>query len=147
MTRRGYFEKQGDEYRLRIVKPGFDADDPGVSPNNVIIDSHSLGTLSVVKSGVGTIPNSDAYAAGVWVASGWGLPYVPLCTFMYALRWFTGDPNDFRWMPYPDPSFYGAVQSIFQVTNDGIYARRGEIYPSSGAYPMYIHYTAYRLPV
>lgn len=143
MARRGYFENQGGNFRLRIVKPGYDADDPSVSPNDVIIDSKSKGTLSVVRSGIGTIPNLDAYNAGLWIASGWGLPYVPLCTFLFGYNLGGG-----LWNPYlpTTPSNFASHNSILQVTSDGIYMRGGGGFIGSGSFPLYVHYTAYRLP-
>lgn len=141
MARRGYFENQDGNFRLRIVEPGYDADDPTVSPNNVIIDSHSLGTLSVVRADVGTIPDASAYQSGHWVASGWGLPYVPLCTFLFGYP----DSGGF-WNTYPSTAFsvFRDVGSRLEVTADGIYVK-GTAAPTG--LPLQIHYTAYRLPV
>lgn len=142
MARRGYFERQGGEFRLRIVKPGFDADDPSVSPNNVIIDSNSKGTLSVVKSGIGVIHSNTSYQAGLWIATGWGLPYVPLCTFLFGYNLEGG-----IWSTYMPPGngFINAG-SRFEVTANGIYARGPTALLPAGSFPLYIHYTAYRLP-
>lgn len=134
MARRGYFEKQSDKFRLRIVEEGYDADDPSVPANKVIIDSDDIGTLSVIASGT-YVGNSQVQVNGVWIASGWNLPYVPLCTFLF-------NYGGGIW----SPTILGSPATVLRVTNDGIYLNMNNEWPNSQL-PLRIRWAAYRLPV
>lgn len=137
MARRGYFEKQSGDYRLRMVEEGYDADDPDVPANNVIIDTNSLGTLSVFRRGQ-YIATSTAQLNGGVVASGWGLNYVPLCMFWYTFP-SLGERRQFNL------SLDGTGNKMI-VTNDGITVHLPNT-PASEAYPFILNWVAFRLPV
>ena len=136
MTRRGYFENQSGKFRLRIVEEGYDADDPNVPGNKVVIDSDAIGTLSVLQSGMYTA-NNASQLSGQWIVSGWGLPYIPLCTFLFQ----TADNN--YWMPY---AIIAGTTDLLRVTSDGIYVNMTDGF-GLRAFPFRIRWVAYRIPV
>lgn len=143
MSRRGYFERQSGIVRARLALPGEDVDDPNLSPNKIAFDSQALGVLSVFQSGVGVIPDRSAYDAGVWVASGWGLPYVPLCMIRYSLF----APPDLSGSLNIPSSFVGYEGQV-KVTPDGIWIKSNHSgWISAGMFPFYVKWVAYRLPV
>ena len=135
MTRRGYFENQGGKFRLRIVEPGYDADDPNVPGNKVIIDSDAIGTLSVIASGT-YVGNNQNQVNGVWIASGWNLPYVPLCTFLF----------NYGSVDIWSLTIDGSHDTVLRVTNDGIYLDMNNEWPNARL-PLRVRWAAYRLPV
>ncbi len=136
MTRRGYFENQNGKFRLRIVEPGYDADNPATPANKIIIDSDAIGTLSVIASGT-YVGNNQSQVNGVWVVSGWDLPYVPLCTFLFNY----GSGNN-AWSLTID----GSPETVLRVTNDGIRLNMNNEWPNS-RFPLRVRWAAYRLPV
>lgn len=136
MARRGYFEKQSGDYRLRMVEEGYDADDEGVPANKVILDTNSL-TLSVFRRGR-YIATSTAQLNGGVVASGWGLNYVPLCMFWYTFS-SSGEARTFN------IALDGTGHKMI-VTNDGITVYLYNFTPSI-ANPFIINWVAFRLPV
>jgi hypothetical protein len=76
----GYIKNVGDHIRMRYVQPGYDPDATDVPPNKVIFDSDDLGTLSVLASGVVSIPT--AISSYVQLVE-WDLDYVPLCWIQF----------------------------------------------------------------
>lgn len=140
MARRGYFEKQSGDYRLRMVEEGYDADDEGVPANKIIIDTNSLGTLSVFRRGQ-YIATSTAQLNGGVVASGWGLNYVPLCMFWYTFP-SSGETRTFN------IALTGTTSPVNKmiVTNDGITVHLPNT-SASEAYPLILNWVAFRLPV
>lgn len=141
MARRGYFEKQSGNYRLRLVEEGHDADDEGVPANKVVLDTNSL-TLSVFRRGQ-YIVTSTAHLNGGVMASGWGLNYVPLCMFWYN---FPSSPDERRFGIH----LIGVNSPVNKmiVTNDGITVHLPNIYfTPSEASPLIINWVAFRLPV
>lgn len=140
MARRGYFERQSGDYRLRMVEEGYDADDEATPANNVIIDTNSLGTLSVFRRGKYVATSNGQLNGGV-VASGWGLSYVPLCMFWYTFP-SSGELRNFNL------TLTGTTSPVNRmiVTNDGI-----TVYlpnnTASSAFPFIINWVAFRLPV
>lgn len=144
MFRRGYFERQNGTLRARLALPGHDVDDPNLSPNKIAFDSEALGTLSVVRSGIGSIPDRSTYDNGLWIASGWGLPYAPLCTILY------NQPSPgVPWLPFMPltPTSFASYFSELKVTADGIWAKGGGEVISAGSFPVTVKWVAYRLPV
>lgn len=135
MARRGYFENQNGNFRLRIVEPGYDADDEATPASKVIIDSNSLGVLSVLKSGLYVANNANQLNSR-WIASGWNLPYIPLCTFLFNAGSST------VWAPYVS---VGDSNDKLNVTSDGIFIDLLDIFDR--AFPFRVRWTAYRLPV
>lgn len=79
---RGYLRTEGGDSRLRIVMPGYDADDPSVPPNKVVFDSDDIGTLSIIYSGTYTLTLSGN-VSNLQIASWPALPFVPLCLFRF----------------------------------------------------------------
>lgn len=138
MTRRGYFENQGGKFRLRIVKPGYDADDPGVKEDNVIIDSDCLGVLSILDSGIYVAENSSDIT-NKWIVSGWGLEYPPLCNFLF--NYNRVGPTQL-WRPF---LIVAGSSSRLTVTNGGIFINIPGF--NSSDYPLKIKWVAYRIPV
>lgn len=136
MARRGYFEKQGGEFRLRIVADGYNADNENVPPNKVIIDSKDLRTLSVYRSGT-FIASTQAAANGVWIAT-WSLPYIPLCTFYFG---YVGSGR--QWWRN---SILVSNEAQMRVSRSGIYVDLKNNLPT-GQFPLHIRWAAYRLPV
>ncbi len=136
MSRRGYFENQNGKFRLRIVEDGYDVDDETTPANKVIIDSDAIRTPSVLQSGMYTANNANQLD-GRWIVSGWDLPYIPLCTFL-----FHGD-GDLYWFPY---AIITGTTDLLRVTSDGIYVRMTDAF-GLRRFPFRIRWVAYRIPV
>ncbi|MCO6386246.1 hypothetical protein [Aliihoeflea sp. 40Bstr573] len=87
MANRGFIKDIGGAKRMRFVRPGYDANDMGVPPNQVIFDSENIGALSVYTSGVVDVQTPiDGY-----IASWSDLGFTPL-----AMVQFMGHPSSPR---------------------------------------------------
>lgn len=84
MANRGFIKDIGGAKRMRFVRPGYDANDMGVPPNQVIFDSENIGALSVHASNVVDVQTPiDGY-----IASWPDLGFTPL-----AMVQFMGHPS------------------------------------------------------
>lgn len=70
----GFLKDIGGVKRLRMVMPGYDANNLSLAQNFVVFDSESANSMNVLSSGIfpATFGTFDQYVAY------WSLPYVPL---------------------------------------------------------------------
>ena len=121
MTRRGFFETQGDRKRMRFVKPGYDPDDPNVPSNAVIFDSDADGMASILEVNEAEVP---LVTTGAWLRQ-WSYGFVPLCIFSF-LDVVGGQYWDFSQQGTMMAGISSSMdQQRIEVSKQGIWVRRG----------------------
>lgn len=80
---RGFLKDVGGSKRMRIVLPGYDADNLNTPPNKVVFDSEDLGTLSLIVASSYTFPTYHLADRPWTQIASWNLSFVPLCQFQF----------------------------------------------------------------
>ena len=135
---KGFFKEVGGRTRMRLVQPGYNADDYSTPLDKVVFDSEEIGTLSVIRAG--EVYVGDGNGKNVKIVS-WDLPYVPFCTFQYSR-----DGTSFY--PFYESSGQDAddYDHYTRVTTTGVWVRyRVAAAPNSAR--LWMRYVAYRLAV
>lgn len=111
----GYIKKVDGNYRMRLVKPGYNADSETVPPNQVVFDSKDLATLSVVRTGEVTVSLPFNGFAVTWPDLG----YTPMCIIHWTVNSYAGAPS---WLMYISDS------AVFGPEDADGYARGPSVY-------------------
>lgn len=137
---RGYFDRVGGRWRGRWVLPGYNARDPNVPRNKVVLDTDDIGTLSRLASGQYTMSSSGSVDVGPVTIGSWADPgYVPLCQFHFSIN--GGDWDNVYTMQNTGST---SGNYYIKVSRTGIVASLKLINTSS---PVTIAWTAFRLAV
>lgn len=137
---RGILKTIGAAKRLRFVKEGYDANDLGVHPNNVIFDSSDEGTLNLLATGTYVFGggNTGGGTSPVQFVS-WSMPYVPLCMFQFSF-------NGSTWNQVLGTAAFniGPQHYVLEVSTSGIRMCADWNLISQ---PLWVRYFAFRLAV
>ncbi|TGR74914.1 hypothetical protein EN836_33110 [Mesorhizobium sp. M1C.F.Ca.ET.193.01.1.1] len=134
---RGYLKDVDGVKRMRLVKPGYDANDENVPGNKVIFDSKDLGVMTILEVGEYHWTNVKDSGGLVRVRS-WDYGFVPLCVFQWQIN------TQPYWSNHAVGEEAGADQLV-KVALDGIYVSMiwsyFTVYPNIG-----LRWQAFRMP-
>lgn len=150
---RGFIKPVGGNMRMRFVRPGYDANDMGVPPNQVIFDSVDAAVMSLIAAGSYHFANDAPMRAGNYVQiASWSLPYPPLCTFQFQAQRGSSVPPPYPTLtamfgtsvpdtsiPAPQPWSHAPIR----VTNTGIFTL---FTAQLATWQFTIFWQAYRMP-